>query len=58
MFLLKAPTLYEKMVEELGGNEIVNAMLEGIPERFILPLFNCNFPVELSKHIFDLFVWE
>ena len=52
------PTLYQAMVDELGIEEIAECLLISMPDRFFLPIFNCEFPVEVSKHIFDLFVWE
>jgi hypothetical protein len=32
--------------------------LEQVPNNFLLPIFNQFAPIEISKHIFDLFVWE
>lgn len=50
------PKLYERMVnadvmETMSLNFIV-------PQRYIMPIFTCTIPVDLSKHIFDLFLWE
>ena len=27
-------------------------------QRYIMPIFTCNFPVHLSKYVLELFMWE
>ncbi len=29
-----------------------------IPQKYIMPIFTCQFSIELSKRVFDLFFWE
>lgn len=52
------PRIHAAMVNELENESIVEALLVSMPDRFLLPIFNYQFPVEVSKHIFDLFLWE
>jgi len=51
-----APRLYKRMLDA----DAIEAMSLSfvIPQKYIMPIFTCAMPVDVTKHIFDLFIWE
>jgi hypothetical protein len=54
----------EKYVPKLNARMMEVDVMETIslnyviPQKYVNPIFTCTFPVNISKRIFDLFIWE
>ena len=56
-FLSKAaPKLYDYM-NELDVAQTISLSMT-IPQRYIMSIFTCEQPIEVSKFVFDLFIFE